>query len=549
LSLSRYFQPVLVIVLVVLSLQLGSNQNAVLGNTLRVAVEANSPSIPNYQWQFLSPSEKAGVNASINAIMSQRIRNITLNIADSSGVPYTGKLQVTQTSTEFIHTTGWPANNWNDYLAMTPSHSLALYAPWRYVEGVRGQWSFGGPDSQYDDSVKHGLTDFHMFLGPYYGQGNPDYFVPDWANALEKSAHSNASDYDALKNAMREYVETTVSHFKGRVQLYELWWEANAYYGNGYWPLDRIIDIIKTEAVTIRATDPAAKISVDLVYETPDTLQYLTGTSNWTTEYFTQQLLAAGVPFDVLGLETHIGTGGADAAGDVATLYNWLIDLAKFGKPLYIWEDGLESYLPPDWLAKQGPPWWVGPWHGTPSEAKQAEFMVAESLVYLGNPSVIGLHWVRLYDNPTWSGSANGNDYDGVLYANGTRKMSFYAVKQLWNSLMVNETIQSLNGVATFRGLAGDYSVSAAGYEVEPSMIYVSEGKQNAFSLVLRSTTRTSTSIMSITSTTSGTVAANRTVAAPTPILIENPVLISAGALCIAIVLAAIILRRRRTER
>ena len=519
----------LVAVLVVLSLQLGS----------RVASASSSPNIPNYQWKFLSPSEKAAVNASVRTIMSQRIKNITLSIVDASGVPYTGKLQVTQTSTEFINTAGWPAGDWNDYLAMTPSHSFALYAPWSVLEAVRGTWDFSTPDWQFTQATGHGMTDFHMFLGPYYGQGNPDYFVPDWEKALEKSARSNASDYEALKNAMRGYVETTVSHFKGRVQLYELWWEANAYYGNGNWPLDRIIDIIKTEALTIRATDPAAKISVDLVYETPDTLQYLSGSSNWTTEHFTQQLLAAGVPFDVVGLETHIGTGSADAAGDVDTLYHWLIDMAEFGKPLYIWEDGLESYLPPDWVANQGPPGWVGPLHGTPSEAKQAEFMVAETLVYFGNPSVIGLHWVRLNDNPTWNGSSNANDYDGVLYANGTRKMSYYALERLWNSLMVNENIQSVNGVATFRGLAGNYSIWV-GYQAGPSVIHVSEGKQNTFSLVMKPTT-------GIASTMNGSVTANETVPASAPQVVENPVLILAGALGIVIVLvAAIILRRRR---
>jgi hypothetical protein len=487
--------------------------------------------------------------------MNERFKNITLNINEDYGLPYTGKLQVTQKSTGFINFAGWPnfgqpSGYWNDYLTMTPSHTENLYAPWRHVEPLRGQWDFEEADSDYSDKVKSGLTDFHIFLGgPYYGPCCPDYAVPDWAKALEQSARSNlnSSDYEAFKSAVREYVEAVVSHFKGRIQQYELWWEANAWYGNGYWPLDGIIDIIKMEAVTIRATDPSARISVDLVYVTPDAIQYMRGQThnNWTTEYFVQQLLAAGVPFDVIGLETHIGYGWSDHAGDVTTLYNELIELAKFGKPLYIWEDGLESYLPPDWVAKQGPPWWVGTWHGTPSEEKQAEYMVAETLVYLGNPSVIGLHWVLLNDESPWSDNLSDS---GVLYANGTRKMSFYALEQLWSSLMMNGTIQSVNGVATFRGLAGNYSISAEGYEVNPSSIYVSEGKQNTFSLVLRSTARTITSITSITPTTSGTVTANRTVAAPAPQPIENPVLVSAaGALVIAIVLAGIILRRRKS--
>jgi len=539
LNLSRHFQPVLVIVLVVLSSRPGLALNVASANSASITPETNSPSIPNYQWQFLSPSEKAAVNASVSAIMSQRIKNVTLSVVDTSGVPYTGKLQVHQTSTEFINTAGWPAGDWDDYLALTPSHSFALYAPWSVVETVRGTWDFSTPDSQFTQATGHGMTDFHMFLGPYYGQCCPDYFVPDWEKALEKSARSNPSDYETLKNDMRNYVQTVVSHFKGRVQLYELWWEANAWYGNGNWPLDRIIDIIKMEALTVRANDPTARISIDLVYVTADGLQVLKGSSNWTTEYFVQQLLAAGVPFDVLGLETHIGTGSADAAGDVATLYNWLIDLAKFGKPLYIWEDGLESYLPPDWVAQQGPPWWIGTWHGTPGEAKQAEYMLAETLVYLGNPSVIGLHWVLLYDASPWS---NNISDAGVLYANGTRKMSFYALEQLWNGLIVvNESVESVNGVATFRGLAGDYMIFAVGgYQVAPTVLHVSEGQQNTFSLVLKSTT-------GITSATSGSVTGNKTVPASAPQVVENPVLILAGALGIAIVLvAAIILRRRK---
>jgi hypothetical protein len=85
------------------------------------------------------------------------------------------------------------------------------------------------------------------------------------------------------------------------------------------------------------------------------------------------------------------------------------------------------------------------------------------------------------------------------MYGNGKEKQAFYALRDLCGNLTVNETVQSVNGVAAFRGLTGNYSVSAEGYGVEPSTVQVSEGKQNAFSLILRSTARTITSITSIT--------------------------------------------------
>ncbi|HXZ89697.1 MAG TPA: hypothetical protein VEG61_01430 [Candidatus Dormibacteraeota bacterium] len=65
------FQRVLVLALVVLSLQLASNPSVVSANSAHAAPEATSPSIPAYQWQFLSASEKAAVDASLQAIRNQ----------------------------------------------------------------------------------------------------------------------------------------------------------------------------------------------------------------------------------------------------------------------------------------------------------------------------------------------------------------------------------------------------------------------------------------------------------------------------------------------
>ena len=464
-------------------------------------MSASGASIPIYQWQFLSASEEAAVDASVNVIMNERFKNVTLNISDD-GVPYAGTLHLKQTFTDFTDFAGFECDYQDDLLAVNPSRSCMVHVRWDQVEPVQGEWDFSSSDSEYADAVGHNMNDLHIFLGPSVEKCPPwnCYYIPGWATSLWESA-GNSSDYESLKDAMREYVEMVVSHFKGRIEQYELWWEANAFYGNDDWPLDRIIDIIKIEALTIRAVDSAAKIFVDLVWLTPDEIQYLTGSSNnnWTTEYFVQQLLAAGVPFDVIGLETHIGTGSVVNAGDITTLYNGLIELSEFGKSLYIWEDGLESYLPPAWVAQeQGSWWWVGTWHGTPSEAKQAEYLVAETLVYLGNPSVIGVRWVSIWDDPVWS--TNLSDC-GLLYTNGTRKKSFYAVEALWNSLMVNGNVQSVNGVATFRGLPGNYSISAEGYTIEPSTFHVSEGNENTIPLVLRSTAVATTSI---TPTTGG---------------------------------------------
>lgn len=130
-------------------MQLVSYPNVVSANSAHLAPEANSPSIPNYQWQFLSEEERAALDASLRVMVHERFKNITLNIHEDAGVPYTGKLSVTQTSTEFINWAGWgpsvvglPDHGLKEYLAMTPSRSHSLYAPWNEVEPVRGKWDF-----------------------------------------------------------------------------------------------------------------------------------------------------------------------------------------------------------------------------------------------------------------------------------------------------------------------------------------------------------------------------------------------------------------------
>jgi GH35 family endo-1,4-beta-xylanase len=458
-------QQLLVLGLIVfLSLQAISNQNVVFANNVHPAFEANSPSIPNYQWQFLSPSEKAAVDASLKVIMSERFNNITLNIVDASGVPFTGTVRVTQNSTSFLHAAGWPGV-WADYLAMTPSRTYVMGAyprGWNVVERVRGTFDFSQID-ELDALAWHGIIDFHLKLTPTSIACCSTF--PEWANVQE---------YESFKEALQRYVNATVTHFKGRVQYYELWEEANGNFGNDNWPLEHIIDIIKMEAVTIRAIDPNAQICIDLTNFTNQ------GPNNWSVEYFVQTLLSAGAPFDVIGVEMHYGNQYPSHAGGIDTLYDRLNVLAKFGKPLYIWEDGLPSSIDPGSMQHWESMEYM--WHGSPNEEKQAEFMVAETLVYLGNPSVLGVQWWALQDNPD-----DHYHYGVISYPDGARKKSFYALEQLWNSLMTNETVQCVNGVATFRGLAGNYSISVEGYEAEPSVVHVSDRTENMFSLLLRS--------------------------------------------------------------
>ena len=449
--------------------------------------DVSAQGIPIIQWKFLSAAEKAAVDKSVETIRAERLKNVSLLISDEWG-SYTGAIQLTQTSTSFIdlpERAHIPSRAlWPEYTLMTPSRSYYVRAPLKSVEPSRGVWSFNDAEYDYSLALRHGMIDFHIFVGPYLGTFQDSNQEPPWAQHL---------NYTSLKGVLHEYVQRLVTRFKGRIQYYHLWAEANTNSGNANWPLSNIVDVIKVEAEAIRSIDPKARICIDLMNISPDLLPVFGRGSNWTTEFFVQQLLVAAVPFDVIGIETHYGEGDAWTEGNIATLYYRLITLSKFGKPIYVFEDGLESRIDPNSIKLD---YWA-PWHGEPTEAKQAEYMVAETLVYLGNPSVVGVRWYQLQDEP-WD--APQHRYQGLLtYPNGSRKESFYALRNLWGNLTVHTTIQSMDGVVMFTGLAGNYTASVEGYL--PIMFHVAEGlSAQSFNITLVSvkpqTVSTSTSIV-----------------------------------------------------
>lgn len=498
------------------------------------SLSSETHSISAISFKYLSPEERAAVDHAVSFILSHRIQNVTLSISDEGGMPYTGPVLVTQDSTSFIFMIGSPfyleGEKWmlsEDYFELTPSRSYYVSAPWKDVEAVYGNFDFRGPDRLYKDGIDRGIADFHVDVGPYLANHAEWNTLPEWAKSL---------GFDSLKANMTRYVQALVSHFKGRVHYYDLWMEANAWFGNGKWPMDRITDIIKMEAATIRIIDPKAKICVPLVDVTPESLHFYEESGgvghSWTTEDFIQRLIDEGVQFDLTGLETRYGGGPATDAGGIDTLYSRLIQLGKFGKPIYIWETGLTSFIDLKHSGEMSGRWWTGTWHGPPTEEKQAEYMVAVTIVALGNPWMVGLKFHTFYDK--YYHPSFWLRFDGVISSNGTRRRSFTALQELWRSLKVNSETRCVNGTVKFTGLAGNYTVAVQGYY--PIEICVADSVIDAHSTVKLRSTRVQTTTSAMTTQTITTPAYDATIL---------------GAVLVAVIplLVLVILKVRRRNR
>ncbi len=123
---------------------------------------------------------------------------------------------------------------------------------WPRVEPVRGSFDF----SRLDKYVK--LAEQHN-IKLIYVLGN----TPAWA-AVDPTAASNeglpgASSPPANAQDWQDFVEAVVSRYKGRIQAYEVWNEANL---SGYWRggLDGMLQLTQIAYRTIKQADPAATV-------------------------------------------------------------------------------------------------------------------------------------------------------------------------------------------------------------------------------------------------------------------------------------------------
>jgi len=165
------------------------------------------------------------------------------------------------------------------------------------------------------------------------------------------------------------------------------------------------------------------------------------------------ECLAAGVPIDVIGIQSHMHVGywGARKAWEVCERF------AKFGKPLHFTEATLLSgrlKRDDDW---HGPhPGWKSTADG---EKRQAEQVAEFCTVLFSHPAVEAITWWDFSDLGAWQGAPSG-----LVRKDMSPKPAYEALrtlirKQWWTGELKLTTDSA--GRARFRGFLGEYVVRA----------------------------------------------------------------------------------------
>ena len=207
---------------------------------------------------------------------------------------------------------------------------------------------------------------------------------------------------------------------------------------------------------------PLVKAVFDMAREMDPNATLLLNDFNTSEKYkeLISDCLAAGVPIDVIGIQSHQHQGfwGQEKLQEVLERFE------TFGKPIHFTENTFVSGdLMPAHIVDLND-WQVPEWPTTPEgEDRQARDFLAMIDTLFAHPQVEAFtNWD--FCDGAWLGAPAG-----LVRLDGSHKPSYDAMKQrIWQDWHTDVTlIADENGEITLEGFRGDYVLSANGHEAK----------------------------------------------------------------------------------
>lgn len=271
--------------------------------------------------------------------------------------------------------------------------------------------------------------------------------APDWLRDLPD---------DELEATVRARVRREAGDFAGLVGTWDAINEAvimpvftNEEHENAITRLCRRLGRVETVRLAFdeaRGADPAATFVLNDFDMSP------------AYDRLVEEVLAAGVRVDAIGLQSHMHQGWWGEEKTLAVLERF----ARHGLPLHLTETTLLSgdLMPPE--IEDLNDHRVDSWPSTPEgEERQAEEVVAHYRTLMSHPAVASVTYWGITDRGSWLGAPAG-----LVRADGTPKPAYDALRSLvrdewWLAPTTLRTDDA--GRVEVSGWAGEYAVSLAG--------------------------------------------------------------------------------------
>jgi len=395
-------------------------------------------------------------------------------IDEATGKPVTrSQVQYQQTSHDFIFSTHFAGGLYRAMKMLGLEWSGDVRLSWADIQPTKGTYDYSKPDRQISMLRQNQTV---RLWGRFMG------LLIDW-NYIESPRPPSFADIDHIsdpavfsqyKDLVYEFVFNVVTHYKGTFLAYmtqiEVNWPDDAMKyklcTRRLWTVEQAVELDKVVANAVRRADPNAIIMLG-------TSTASKGASGRGVDalQFARMCLQSGVDVDMVAVEAY------PFDGSPAFFYDYVKELAKLGKPVFINETGFPSAKPSadeSWLNS-----WK--WH-TFNEHVQALWVRYIFTLAFGMKEVAGVCLLNIIDGDP--GSLYSTvvsplfETMGVLTVARQPKESFGMLCELMaNFTTSGQARTDDNGILTLRGFAGEYSIKVSGYEPIFDQIRVSEGK------------------------------------------------------------------------
>jgi GH35 family endo-1,4-beta-xylanase len=304
----------------------------------------------------------------------------------------------------------WPADATPDFLRpdgewhliAAACRATTLPSFWRWVEYEPGAFNWAPLDRIMDFAqVRNiGVKSFALYWGGIGG-------VPPWFRHLP---------YPAQTDAIRRWVETLIGRYRGRITAWETVNEMHDWhFCNRFgWTHGQLLEVTRLVNDLVGALDPGTPRVINNCCIWGDYLQHSGTEGKWSPRTYLEEVLAAGIPFEGIGLQFY------NPGRDMLQMALHLDRFIALGKRIYITEMGTPSApAPSDSETGQ-----LGPgagWRETWTPQRQAEWIDRFLCLATARPEVAAVNYWDFDDERSFVHAA------GLLDAAGLPKPGFEA--------------------------------------------------------------------------------------------------------------------------